>query len=56
MMDEAKGILTICAGGAAGTATAIAGSALAGLAAPIAIGLGLAVALGSVMVAAAMDE
>ena len=55
-MDEVKGILTIYAGGAAGTATAIAGSALAGLAAPVAIGLGLAVALGSVMVAAVMDE
>ena len=55
-MDNAMKILCMCAGAAAGTAAAIAGTVVCGFAAPAAIGLGMAVAGGALLVASSGEK
>jgi len=55
-MDTVKKILCAYAGGAVGVATAIVASTVFSVAAPIAMGIGYAIAGGSMIAAANMDD
>lgn len=54
-MDDVKKIVGTYASGAAGTATAIASTVVAGLSAPVSIAIGFAVALGGLIASFSSD-